>query len=179
MQGLVIGVGVALVVVGVLFAVIGKGADAGSGGWHNVGVKGPAWLVLVAMGVGLIVFGATRDWSSQGVFATTTSASSATTSSRSTTSTTTATTSTEESTTTGSSGCVITIANRFASIREEPDPFGQEIVRLPPGSYSVEDITTETFAGVSARWFLITVDARSGWIEDNTAMIESKSAGCP
>ena len=76
-------------------------------------------------------------------------------------------------------GCVITTANPLATTHEEPDAFSQEVMRLPPGSYQVEDIRTTTFVNEPQRWFLVTVDTRSGWLQDTTFNIASKSVDCP
>lgn len=61
-QILVVLLGVALVIVGLVFAVGGLGQAASGGGFSNVSLQGPAWLVLVAIGVGMVLFGAIRDW---------------------------------------------------------------------------------------------------------------------
>lgn len=66
MQFLVIVLGIALVVVGLYFAVGGHGHSPGAGGWHGLKVEGPAWLILVAIGVGLVVLGSVRDWDGGG-----------------------------------------------------------------------------------------------------------------
>lgn len=76
-------------------------------------------------------------------------------------------------------GCVITTANPLATTHEEPDNFSQEVIRLPPGSYRVEDSRTTTFGPERQRWFLVTADTRSGWLHDTTFNIASKSVDCP
>ena len=51
--------GFGLVAVGVFFAVTGFGiADASGSAVKGIQVQGPAWLILVALGVGTILFGA-------------------------------------------------------------------------------------------------------------------------
>lgn len=51
--------GFSLVAVGVFFAVGGLGgADASGSAMKGISVSGPSWLILVALGVGTIVFGA-------------------------------------------------------------------------------------------------------------------------
>jgi hypothetical protein len=61
-QLLILVVGMALVAVGLLFAVVGVGRETGSGGWREVGIKGPAWLVLVGMGLAVVVFAGVWNW---------------------------------------------------------------------------------------------------------------------
>jgi hypothetical protein len=72
--------------------------------------------------------------------------------------------------------CVITIRNPLATIHEEPDTFSTEISRVPSGSYPVEEIASGDFG---SRWMRITASDRSGWLEDSTFNIDSKSAACP
>lgn len=184
MQLLIIVVGIVLIAVGLLFAVVGLGGEPGTGGWRRVGIQGPAWLILVAIGVMLLLFAAGRDWSdAEGGRAeqTTTTANSLPETTSSTQDSSAAgsvlTSSTEQQFADGE--CRITIENPFASIREEPDPFGQEIIRIPEGTYVVEEVSVESFAGQNQRWFFITADGRSGWIEDSTIWISSKSTSCP
>lgn len=76
-------------------------------------------------------------------------------------------------------GCVITVSNPFATIHEEPDTFSQEVIRLPAGSYPVEEVRNTTFGPQRQRWFRVTANGRSGWLEDSTFNIASKSADCP
>jgi hypothetical protein len=53
--------GFGLVVVGVFFAIGGLGhAQAGGSALKGISVEGPSWLILVALGVGTILFGAWR-----------------------------------------------------------------------------------------------------------------------
>jgi hypothetical protein len=53
--------GFGLVIVGVFFAVGGFGhAQAGGSALKGISVEGPSWLILVALGVGTILFGAWR-----------------------------------------------------------------------------------------------------------------------
>lgn len=74
--------------------------------------------------------------------------------------------------------CVIEIENPLVTLYEEPDPFGLEAGRAPPGSYRVEEIQTVPFAGSPVRWFRIDADGASGWVEDSSILIASKSGGC-
>jgi hypothetical protein len=74
--------------------------------------------------------------------------------------------------------CVITIQNPFVDLHEDPEPFSQVIIRVPPGDYAVFDTAQDDFAGGQQRWLQITADGRTGWIEDNTINIDAKSAGC-
>lgn len=74
--------------------------------------------------------------------------------------------------------CVITIQNPFVDLHEDPAPFSQVIIRVPPGDYSVSDTAQDDFAGGQQRWLQITADGRTGWIEDTTINIDAKSAGC-
>jgi hypothetical protein len=62
--------------------------------------------------------------------------------------------------------------------------FAHQRPQTPPGattdrSYQVITIGTSTFAGTTMRWFRVTADGRTGWIEDSTTVVESRSAGCP
>jgi hypothetical protein len=77
------------------------------------------------------------------------------------------------------SGCQLTISNPFASLSETAEHQGQESVKVPPGTYPVIAIASTKFAGRDERWFKIAVNSRQGWIQDNTILIESKSADCP
>jgi hypothetical protein len=74
-QLLILIVGTALLVVGLLFAVVGVGREPGSGGYREVGFKGPAWLMLVVLGLAALVFAAVWHWdetAADGVFGITT-----------------------------------------------------------------------------------------------------------
>lgn len=62
MQILLLGIGVVLIGVGLAFAVAGVGLDRAQGGARGGTLEAPAWLFLVVIGVGLVVFAATRDW---------------------------------------------------------------------------------------------------------------------
>ena len=74
--------------------------------------------------------------------------------------------------------CVVTIKNPFVDLHEDPEPFSQVIIQVPPGDYAVSDTAQADFAGGEQRWLEITAEARTGWIEDNTFNIDAKSAGC-
>lgn len=75
--------------------------------------------------------------------------------------------------------CRITIRNPLVSLREEPDHFALEVGRVEPGSYAVQEATIVDRGPVTERWFRITADGRSGWLEDNSILVDSKSSGCP
>lgn len=77
-----------------------------------------------------------------------------------------------------SSTCVITISNPLAPLHEEPENFSQEIMNVPVGDYTVTNTTNTDFAGQSERWLEITVQDRTGWVQDNTIIVASKSAAC-
>ncbi len=62
MQYFVILVGIVLVASGLYFAVGGFGQGKSGGGFRGVKIEGPAWLLLVAIGVGLVIFGAVWQW---------------------------------------------------------------------------------------------------------------------
>lgn len=62
MQLLLISTGLLLIVVGLYFAIGGFGMSRSSGGLREVQVEGPAWLIVVAFGLGLLVFSAIWDW---------------------------------------------------------------------------------------------------------------------
>jgi hypothetical protein len=74
--------------------------------------------------------------------------------------------------------CVITVKNPFVDLHEDPEPFSQVIIQVPPGDYAVSDTAQDDFAGGQQRWLQITAEARTGWIEDNSFNVEAKSAGC-
>ena len=76
------------------------------------------------------------------------------------------------------SGCVVTVHHQFASIREEPHPFAQEIRQVQEGTYAVTDWTVVEFAGSNSRWLRIRVEDDQGWIEDTTMFIAARSSEC-
>ena len=76
-------------------------------------------------------------------------------------------------------GCVLTISNPFATIREEPSHASTEVGDVPTGDYATSDTKEVNWGGKDERWFEITADGRIGWIVYNTIMVESKSADCP
>lgn len=57
MQALLLGLGCVLVVVGLVFAYLGVGIDGARGSTSFLGLEGPAWLLLVAFGVGIVLYG--------------------------------------------------------------------------------------------------------------------------
>ena len=77
-----------------------------------------------------------------------------------------------------SSTCVITVTNPLVPLHEEPENFSQEIMTVPVGDYTVTDTANTDFAGKTERWLAITVEGRTGWIQDNTIIVASKSAAC-
>ncbi len=180
MQFLIIVLGLALVGAGLLFAVRGHGEGSAAGGARGFTIQGPAWLLVVAIGAGLVIFGAIGDFGDGGSGSTTTTGPAATTEVPETTVTTAGPATTTTTTTPPDvSGCRVTISNPLASIHEEPDTFSTEIMRVPPGTYEVDEIRTVTFVS-EQRWFLITLrNGRQGWIRDATFEIASKSAECP
>jgi hypothetical protein len=74
--------------------------------------------------------------------------------------------------------CVITVTNTLVDLHEDPEPFSQVIMQVPPGDYAVSDTALDDFAGGQQRWLQITADGRTGWIEDNSFNVDAKSAGC-
>lgn len=62
MQALVIILGVALVVVGLYFAVGGFAPERSAGGYRNFRIEVPAWLFLVVVGIGVVAFGVYEPW---------------------------------------------------------------------------------------------------------------------
>ena len=93
--------------------------------------------------------------------------------------TTTSTTPTGPTTTVRPGSCVVTIANPLATLHQSPDRLSQEIVKIPPGIYTVARFQTVAFGPQNQRWMMIQVGTRSGWIPDDTFTIASKTAGCP
>jgi len=75
--------------------------------------------------------------------------------------------------------CQVTIRNPLVSLMSEPDPFSQEIIRVPPRDYSPLGYETATFGPREQGWFRIEAEGRQGWIKDDTWTIERKSAQCP
>jgi hypothetical protein len=76
-------------------------------------------------------------------------------------------------------GCVLTIDNPLVPLRKEPDPFGQEIIKLKPGRYEPLGYTTTTFNRRDRGWYQIRAEGRTGWIADDTWTIGSKTSQCP
>ncbi len=62
MQFLVIGIGIVMIVAGLYFAFGGEALAHSGGRYRNIAIEGPAWLVLVVFGAGVVIFGATHDW---------------------------------------------------------------------------------------------------------------------
>lgn len=62
MQIVIILLGIALVCAGLYFAVGGFGQGKSGGGFRDIKMEGPPWLILVAIGVGLVVFGTVGEW---------------------------------------------------------------------------------------------------------------------
>lgn len=75
--------------------------------------------------------------------------------------------------------CTVTVANPLVMLRETPEPFGQEFVKVAAGTYKVSDITNTSWAGAQQRWFKIDVGTRTGWIRDDSFNIDSRSDSCP
>ncbi|MCX2980644.1 DUF1566 domain-containing protein [Halieaceae bacterium IMCC14734] len=61
MQIVIIVLGVVLVLAGLYFAVGGFGQGSSGGGFRDMKMEGPPWLILVAIGVGLVVYGSTWE----------------------------------------------------------------------------------------------------------------------
>ncbi len=74
--------------------------------------------------------------------------------------------------------CTIAIENPLVTLYEDTDTFGLEAGRAPPGSYAVNEIRTVDFAGKPQRWFNITAAGDTGWVQDNSILIASKSGDC-
>lgn len=80
----------------------------------------------------------------------------------------------------GSTACVVTVRNTVLSLRREPKPFSQELIRVKPGTYPSLRYAESTLPGGQKQgWFQITVEARTGWVEDNIISIDSKTSACP
>lgn len=158
-----------------------------SAGARGISVQGPPWLILVAIGVGLVVFSAIWDFGESEAAAAGGSTDESlpaapTTAAPTTAAPTTATpvppTPTTEAPT--AAGCRVTISNPLATILETPEVFGQEVVRVPPGEYAVIAIEDTNFGGLQdQRWFQISVAGREGWLQDSTFDIAAKSPDCP
>ena len=87
---------------------------------------------------------------------------------------------TDEATTSSDvAGCRITIVNPLVTLFEKPDHFGLEVGRVEPGAYGVREATVVNRGVGDERWFRITADGRTGWLEDSSILIDSKSADCP
>jgi hypothetical protein len=102
MQLVVIIVGVVLVAAGLYFAMGGVGQAPSGGGYKSIKLEGPAWLLLVALGVTVVIFGAAWDWEGEETAegpVTTTAAPTTTTTVELTTTTSSATTTTTTTTT--------------------------------------------------------------------------------
>ena len=66
MNVLLIIIGIVLAVVGVFFAIGGLGEGSAGGGFKGLKLEGPPWLILVAIGVGVMIFGAAWDFDDDG-----------------------------------------------------------------------------------------------------------------
>jgi hypothetical protein len=76
-------------------------------------------------------------------------------------------------------GCVLTISNPFASIREEPSHSSMEVGDVPQGEYPTSNTRIVNWGGRDERWFEITASGRTGWIVYDNILVESKSSECP
>jgi hypothetical protein len=61
MGALLVVVGILLIVIGLLFAFLGVGASRGEGSAGGISLAAPAWLILVLLGSGVLVFAAVHD----------------------------------------------------------------------------------------------------------------------
>ncbi len=180
-QFLIAILGVIIVLVGLYFGFGGRGESAASGGARGISLEDPAWLVLVAIGVGLVIFGASADFVDRdGGDPVPTAGPTITTGAAVATSTEGSAGSSTTTTSAGAipvAGCQVTVDNPLVTIFETPSKLGRQIMRIPAGVYTVSSIEiTEPF---SERWFRISVADRDGWIKDSTFDIASKSPDCP
>lgn len=182
--------GIGLIVVGLAFAVKGHAQQGeGTAGSSWVVIKGPPWLILVAIGAGLVVFSAVWDFGGDETTATDgpTSIEDPTGPTRDTDPEPTnpepadpEPTDPEPTDPEPAPGCRVTIGNPLATIKETPDVFGQDIIEVPAGEYAVLAIENNNFGGLQdQRWFKISVSDRQGWIRDSTFSIDGKSPDCP
>jgi hypothetical protein len=74
-------------------------------------------------------------------------------------------------------GCTIA-TSAVATLRRSTDPV-ETGTRIPAGMYAVIHTRTTRWVSSDIQWFQISVDGRIGWVEDNPAEIESRSAACP
>lgn len=178
MQALLVIVGLVLIGVGLVFAVTGLAGDRAEGEGRGLTLKAPAWLFLVVIGVLLVWFAGTRDWSGDdGPDPTTAPTVTVATAPPISEGTSAPTATAPPETVVPAEGCVIGIGNPLASISVEPDPFARELGRVPAGTYSVLEIQDVEFVSVQ-RWFLIDVEGQQGWIMDSTILIDSKTPDC-
>jgi hypothetical protein len=79
-------------------------------------------------------------------------------------------------------GCVVTVtSNRQVTLRRGPSRLSREVevVSVTPGQYRSSRYAIERFAGRDYGWFLINLDGRYGWIQDDTYTIAEKTSDCP
>jgi len=85
----------------------------------------------------------------------------------------------DTSTKTTNSECRVRVEFPMLALKEKPDPFSQDIAKVPVGWYDVLESKKVTFVSKKQRWFKIMVNNRKGWIRDNIINIEEKTSGCP
>jgi hypothetical protein len=74
--------------------------------------------------------------------------------------------------------CRIEIRNPQVVLRDGPSDKETAGTGLAPGAYPVDGVSTVVFADDEQRWFLISVDDRRGWLEDDPAQVAARSAAC-
>ena len=174
-----------LVLVGLVFANRGVGNSAAAGRGSGFSVEGPAWLILVVIGVGLGVYAAADPLdhfvpeavtSSSGPTSSTASDDGDTAPPRR---------SRKPAPADGASpvfppeACVVEIESPLVTALEGPSPDAAEAGRVPPGSYRVFESTMTSWAGKDFRWLRVSIPPREGWIEDSIINVASKSDACP
>lgn len=74
-------------------------------------------------------------------------------------------------------GCSITTTGVAVLVRtQNPLDAGESI---PAGTYHVLEVDEQAWAVNNIQWFKINVNGRVGWVQDNPAEVESRSASCP
>lgn len=74
-------------------------------------------------------------------------------------------------------GCSITTTGVTELHRtQDPATSGEN---MPVGTYHVVKVDEQPWAGSDIQWFKINVNGRAGWVQDNPAEVESRSASCP
>jgi hypothetical protein len=85
----------------------------------------------------------------------------------------------ESSESSSDASCVVTISNELVPLKLKPDTFSQDIIRVPPGEYTITGFQEVPFGSIVEMWYQILADGESGWIKNDTWTIADKAGTCP